>query len=170
MFEGVTGMIVGAFDVAFAPLIAINPVLSLFLVSTIITLIILFFNLLLVNRSMVKKIKDEVEELREMMTQAQKAGNNDQAMKAMNEMMSLNSKHLSQTSKPLFISLIIVVLFTTWLGARYGGMELSVPFVSNAVKSFTMPVLGYQISAWMLWYVLVSFTIGWVLRKLLGFD
>ena len=44
MFEQITGLIVVAFDVAFAPLLAINSVLSLFAISIVITLLILLFN------------------------------------------------------------------------------------------------------------------------------
>jgi uncharacterized membrane protein (DUF106 family) len=170
MLEQITGALISTFDVLFAPLILLNPVISLFVVSLIITVIILAFNALLINRKMVRNIKDSMEDLREAMTKAQKIGNTNEVSKLMNEIMKLNSKYFKQTYKSLFVSIIVVIIFLPWVGQRYGDMGLELPFVGNAIKSITIPVIGYEITAWILWYVLVSFTIGWVLRKLLGFD
>ena len=170
MFEQITGMIIGAFDVAFAPLIAINPVLSLFAVSLIVTLLSLFFNQLFINKDVVKSIKDGMEEIREAMTKAQKAGDTAQVTKHMNDIMSLNNQYFKQTYKSLFISLIIVLIFLPWMGVKYDSMILNIPVVGSAIKSFSIPVLGSEVRAWLLWYILISFTIGWVLRKMLGFD
>lgn len=169
MFEQITGLIVTAFDIAFAPLVAINSVLSLFAISVVITLLILLFNQLLINKKMVRKIKDGMEELREAMTRAQKAGDSTQVTKLMNEIMRLNSQYFRQTYKSLIVSMIIVLIFLPWVAARYSEMTIALPFVGNAIKSVTIPVVG-SIRAWILWYILVSFTIGWILRKLLGFD
>jgi len=169
-FEQVTGALIAAFDIAFAPLVMLNPVFSLFAVSLIITLIILFFNHLLINKDMVKRIKDGMEEMREAMTSAQKLGDTAQVSKIMNDMMQLNSQYFKQTYKSLMISLVIVILFLPWVGARFADMELALPVAGYSVKMITVPVLGSEISAWIMWYILVSFTIGWILRKLLGFD
>ncbi len=170
MLEQITGALVSGFDVVFAPLIMLSPVLSLFTVSLIISLIIIFFNILLINKKMVRGIKDGMEELREAMTKAQKLGDTEQVTKMMSEIMKLNSKYFRQTYKSLIVSMVVVMLFLPWVGFRYGNMELNIPFVGNAIKSITIPILGSEISAWIMWYILVSFTIGWVLRKLLGFD
>lgn len=170
VFEQITGMIISALDVAFAPIIAINPVLSLFIVSTVISLLILGINMLLINKNTVKKIKDSMSELREAMTKAQKLGNTEEATKLMNELMKLNSQYFKKTYKSLVVSLVIVFLFLPWVGFRYAELELGVPFVGYSVRSITIPVLGSEIQAWMVWYILVSFTIGWVLRKLLAID
>jgi uncharacterized membrane protein (DUF106 family) len=34
---------------------------------------------------------------------------------------------------------------------------------------FNVPMVGSSVD-WIFWYILVSFTIGWVVRKVFGFD
>jgi uncharacterized membrane protein (DUF106 family) len=170
VLEQVTGMIAAVFDTAFAPIIALNPVLSLFLVTLIITLITIAFNVLLSNKSVLRGIKDSMEELREKMTVAQKSGDSAALNKLVGDMMSLNSQYMKHTSKSLIASLIVILLFSFWVGLRYQAMELQIPFLGYTIKSITLPILGTEVKAWLIWYFLVSFAIGWVLRKVLGFD
>jgi uncharacterized membrane protein (DUF106 family) len=53
-------------------------------------------------------------------------------------------------------------LFLPWLNYTYEAKVV-------ASLPFDVPFIGHELS-WILWYVLVSFTIGWVIRKLFGFD
>lgn len=162
MFEQITGMIVTAFDVVFSPLSIFSPHVSLLIISIMLTAIVLLINRFSVNKKLMEEIKHKMEEIRENLTQAQKAGNTEEVNKFLGEMMKTNSQYMRQMLKAMIISIIILALFLPWLNYKYGGMAI--------VKlPFALPILGSSLS-WIWWYVLVSFAMGWVLKKLLGMD
>jgi len=162
MFEDITGMVVGGMDAAFAPLMPFGPMASLFVVSAIITVSVLLLGRLLTNNKAVKELRTKMQELREQMTAAQKAGDKDTANKLLEQTMQMNNEFMKHSYKSLFVSLIVIYLFLPWLNHSYGGMTV-------AALPFALPFVGANLT-WALWYILVSFTIGWVVRKLFGFE
>ena len=170
MFEGMTAALALTLDSVFAPVLSLNPVFALFLMSTVLTLIVIAGNALVLNRKMIREIKDKMEEIRENITKAQKEGNKDDLSKFLNEFMALNNSYMKSMYKTFIVSIVVLILFFPWLGTKFDSVTLGFPFTAQEVASVTLPVIGYNIKAWMIWYVLVSFTMGWVIRKLLGFD
>lgn len=162
VLEEITGALVASFDFIFAPIVALSPILSLTVISVALTAIILMINRALVDKDVVKHLKDRIEEIREELTRAQKAGDNEAATKALNDLMGVNSAYMKQTFKVLMVSLVIIAMFMPWLKYKYSGAAV-------ATLPFSLPLIGTKVN-WILWYVLVSFTIGWVVRKLLGLD
>jgi uncharacterized membrane protein (DUF106 family) len=160
MIDQITGMLAGAVGMIFSPLSVLNPAVSLFIVSSIITVLIVTFTRIVTNKKAMDEVKQKMQEIREQLTAAQKIGDNESASKFLKEMMSINSQYMKHMYKGLFVSLIIVALFLPYLGSNYGGMAV-------ASLPFELPVIGTELT-WIFWYVLVSFTMGWVLRKLLG--
>lgn len=160
MLEQITGMLVNVVGTIFAPLAIFNPAISLFIVSSFITILVTGLNRLVTNKKAMKEIKDRLQSIREQLTAAQKIGDSENVSKFLKEMMSVNNEYMKHTYKGLFISLIVVALFLPWLGHNYGAMTV-------ASLPFDLPVIGSELN-WILWYILVSFTMGWVLRKLLG--
>ncbi|MHA1743660.1 MAG: EMC3/TMCO1 family protein [Candidatus Heimdallarchaeota archaeon] len=162
MFQQITGMMITAFDVVFSPLQVFSPHISLLIVSAILTLIVLCVNKFSVNREVAEQIKNRMREIRESLTKAQKAGDTEEINKFLGEMMKINNQYMRIMLKSMVVSIIILAMFLPWLKYRYGGMAVvNLPF--------SMPVIGSSLN-WILWYVLVSFTIGWVAKKLLGMD
>ena len=162
MFEEITGMVVGAMDATFAPIMPLGPMVSLFVVSAVITVAILMLGRLLTNNKAVKELRTRMQELREQMTAAQKAGDKDTANKLLEQTMQMNNEFMKHSYKSLLVSLVVIYLFLPWLNHSYGGMTI-------ASLPFAVPFVGSSVT-WVLWYVLVSFTIGWVVRKLFGFE
>jgi uncharacterized membrane protein (DUF106 family) len=162
MFEQISGMIVAAFDVAFSPLSVLSPHVSLLIISIMLTSIVLLINRFSINKKLMEEIKHKMEEIRENLTRAQKAGNTEEANKFLSEMMKTNSQYMRQMLKAMVISIIVLALFLPWLNYKYGGMTI-------VRLPFTLPVVGSSLS-WVWWYILVSFSMGWVLKKLLGMD
>lgn len=170
MLEGITASLAAAFDTVFAPILLMNPIISLFVMSIILTVIVVALNAAVINRRLIKELKDSMEEIRENLTRAQKENNAEEVKKFLSELMNLNSKYMKSMYKTLIVSMIVIVLFFPWLGTKFQEFTLVLPFTGRALESFQIPILGMDVKAWILWYVLVSFTIGWMVRKLLGFD
>lgn len=154
--------LIAFFDVIFSPLAVFKPHISLLIVSVILTLVVIILNRLTVKRNVVKDIKKRMEDIRESLTQAQKAGNKEEVSKFLAEMMKMNSQYMKQTFKALIISMIVLALFLPWLTHTYGGSVV-------AALPFSLPLIGSNLT-WIYWYILVSFSIGWVVRKLLEAD
>jgi uncharacterized membrane protein (DUF106 family) len=153
MLEPITGLVT---------LIATKPTLSLLIVSSLITALLVVLTRLLVNKKVVTEIKDKMEEIREQLTVAQKAGDTEQANKHLTDMMNINKDYMRQTFKALVVSLIVVSVLLPFLKSNYEGM--------TAIKlPFSVPFLGSQIT-WIYWYILISFAVGWSLRKVLEVD
>ncbi len=154
--------IIGALDLILSPVTILPPYLSLFIVSVFLTILILVLGRVFTNRKLIKEVKDRMEQIRENLTQAQKEGKTDVANEHLKELMKVNNTYMKQTFKLLIISLVIISLFWPWMKFRYEGLTV-------AALPFSLPVIGTQLG-WIGWYILVSFTIGWVLRKVLGDD
>jgi uncharacterized membrane protein (DUF106 family) len=150
-----------ALDFLFAPLTAFPVHVTIFIFSFFLTSLLLGINRLLLNKNLVKQIRERMESARENLNQAQKEGNKENIQKFLNELMHINNQYMRQTIKTLFASLIVLAIFLPWLSYKFGT-------ATAAVLPFDVPFLGTSIS-WLYWYVLVSFTIGWLLRRLFGF-
>lgn len=150
------------FNTAFAPILVLNPLVAMFIISTFLTVLVLVINRIFINAKTVRQIKEKMEEIREQMTAAQKAGNNDEAKKFLDEMMKTNSEYMKHSFKALIVSLVIISIFLPWVKTRYQGIPV-------ARLPFALPFIGTSID-WFIWYVLISFTVGWVLKKILALD
>ena len=150
--------LIAAFDLIFSPLAFLKPHVSLLIVSTILTLIVLFLNRIAVNKNLMKEVKTKMEEIKENLTRAQKDGNTEEINKFLAEMMNANSQYLKQNFRTLLISIVVISLFLPWLGYKYGGAAVALPF--------SLPIIGSSLG-WTYWYILVSVAVGWVIRKLI---
>lgn len=160
MLENVTGAVINFLNLIFSPLSAFNPIISLLLVSSFLTILVLGLNRIVTNRKVVKEIKDKMQDVREKLTAAQKIGDKENADKLLAEMMNINSTYMRQTFKTMIVSLVVLALFLPWLKYKYDGM-----IVANL--PFTLPFIGTSLS-WIYWYILVSFAVGWILGRFLG--
>jgi len=162
MFEQITGMTVAAMDAALAPLMQFGPMVSLFAVSAVITVGITLLGRLLTNNKAVKELRTKMQELREQMTAAQKTGDKGAVNRLLEQTMLMNNEFMKHSYKSLFVSLLVISIFLPWLRHSYEGLAI-------ASLPFALPFVGTGLN-WVVWYILVSFTIGWVVRKMFGFD
>jgi uncharacterized membrane protein (DUF106 family) len=109
----------------------------------------------------VKAVKDQMQDLRQKMLAAQKAGNTKQMNEYMTKMMAKNSEYMKFTMKPMLVSLLLVILVLPIIRGLYTGMTV-------AVVPETLPVVGGMELSWFWWYFIVSLTLSLVLRKVLG--
>jgi len=158
--------LINVLNIIFSPLMVFKPHISLLIVSSIITVLVILLNRVFVNDKLVKEIKQKMENIREQLTRAQKEGNTEEANKFLSEMMKTNSEMMKHTFKGLIVSLVILSLFLPWIKNTY---EVTYKGVAVAKLPFTLPFIGSNLD-WIIWYVLVSLTIGWVFRKMIGAD
>jgi len=122
--------------------------------------LVILINKFLVNRKKMDEIKRMIEEIRVKIAEAQKNKDMESASKLLNELMKLNSEQLRQSLLALVVSMLLIAIILPWMKYRYEGMViLKLPF--------SLPLIGNSLS-WFIWYFLVSFAIGFLLRKIFG--
>ncbi|MDI6798808.1 MAG: EMC3/TMCO1 family protein [Candidatus Aenigmarchaeota archaeon] len=136
----------------------LKPHIILLIISSALTVFIVFLNRILVNKKVVQEIKARMAEIRENITRAQREGDMESANKLLSEMLKVNSEYMKQSLKVLVASIIVISLAFPLLGSSFSGLAVSMPF--------ELPFIGSKLN-WIGWYVLVSFAIGWVVRKIL---
>lgn len=141
------------------PLDFLNPALALFFISSTLTAVILILNRVLIGNDFWKDMKERMEEIREKILAAQKKGDMETVNALMNEMVKLNSEYMKRSIKPLLISSLLILLLFPLFQSKYTGKHVSLPL--------TLPLIGNNVS-WYVWYFLVSISVGWVLKRLMG--
>ena len=147
-------------DPVFAPLLQLKPHIALFIFASMLTTIIYGINKLMINKKVAKEIKDKLAVVKENLTKAQKEGKKDEINKFLSEYMAINNQHLRQTFKVMIVTFIVVIVLFPWASKRFS--EIAV-----ANLPFALPFIGTTIN-WIVWYILVSVTGSWLLRKLIG--
>jgi uncharacterized membrane protein (DUF106 family) len=144
----------------FSPLLLLQPHVALFMFALLLTTIIFSINKLMINRKVAKEIKDKLAIVKENLTKAQKEGKKDEINKFLSEYMAINNQYLRQTFKVMMVTFAVVILLFPWASARFSG-------VTVASLPFALPIIGTNVG-WIVWYILVSITGSWLLRKFIG--
>jgi len=144
----------------FSPLLALRPHIGLFVFSLILTTIIYAVNKVMINRKVSKEIKDRLATVKENLTKAQKDGRKDDINKFLKEYMAINNQYLKQTFKVMIVTFLVVILLFPWANTKFTG-------VTVAQLPFALPFIGTGMG-WIAWYILVSITGSWLLRKFIG--
>lgn len=155
MFE----FVVTGLNVIFSPITIFPSHVAILIFSVILTLIIFGLNRLVINRKLVKELKEKMDKIRADLSQAQKDGDKERTNSLFTEMMGLNNSYMKQTFKSLIVSIVIIAIFLPWARYKYENVTIAMPF--------SLPFIGSSLS-WLLWYILVSFTVGWFFQKLQG--
>lgn len=160
VFDAVFSIVAGVVNPVFAPLLAFPAYIALLIFSMILTAIIFGINKLMINRKLAKEIKTKLTEVRENLTKAQKEGRKEDANKFLSEYMSINSQYMRQMFKVMIVSFVVIILFFPWAADKFSGMSV-------AALPFALPIMGTS-AHWIFWYILVSITTSWLLRKFVG--
>lgn len=153
-------MLFELFELLFGPLLAFQTHISLFIITSIITGFALLPYVFFVDKKLLNEIREKSKEIREKFVEAQAKGNTREVSKLMNELMRVNNTYFKQMAKPLLIATLIFILFFPWLGHEFGGKVV-------ARLPFSLPFIGSNLS-WIGWYIIVSLTISWILKKAFG--
>ena len=158
-------MLENILNAIFSPVLKLNPMLGIFIISSLVTFIISIINKKVMGSTSSKGVKDKMQKIRGDLLEAQKSGNKEKVDEEMKKMMEMNSEYLHSMIKPLTVSLVIsmlfVILFYPWLTETYNGkILLTLP------EAF--PIIGGKGVTWVVWYILCSVLISIALKKIMG--
>jgi uncharacterized membrane protein (DUF106 family) len=131
------------------------------LLSALVVFIVTLVYRFLVNQKEMKEIKEKQKEYQSRIKEVQST-NPEEAKRNMTEMLSLSNKQLRMSMKPMFVSLILfIVIVLPALPILYPGVVVKLPF--------SLPYFGSGFT-WFWWYVIVSFPLNSIFRKILGVE
>lgn len=170
----------------FGPIIALdpnpsNPLLTIFLISTIIAFITTVANKLLVNQDEMESLREEMKEFQEEMKEAQMSGDSKALAKAQaqqKEFMSKQSTMMKNSFKPLIVTFIPILLMFWWMGQPTNVIHnVTVILPSFVYYVLLVPIWHMFYGAgtipfavgWLGWYILCTFAMTQIIRKFMGF-
>lgn len=161
MLEKVTGMIGYAMDKVLFPLLVFKPYISLTISSIMVTGILFVVYHYLYKKNNLPQIKQQLEFLKQEMLKIQ-SRESQKAKELLSKYLQLNNKFVKFTTEVLIASMIIGLLFFSWMDFRFQK-------TAHVVLPFNLPLIGKTLN-WIGWYLLLSFTIAWIIRKVVGWE
>ena len=176
----------------FAPIIALdptpnNPMLTIFLIATIIAFVTTLANKLLVDQDAMEASRKEMKEFQEKMKEAQMSGDSKELAKAQamqKDVMAKQSDMMKNSFKPLIVTMVPIMLMFWWMAQSTNpihGIRVHLPqFVYyillvpiwHSVYGMFLGGAGHYIpfvAGWLGWYILCTFAMTQILRKFMGF-
>ncbi len=158
----ITAMVGKAMDSVLYPLASFNPVLSLTISSLIMTTLLLSLYQYFYRKNNLKELRQKLEFLKEELIKVQVNKRKEEMEKTLNEYIQLNNKFIKFTLQIMVISIIVGLLFFSW-------MEFRFEKTAKVILPVKLPIVGNQLN-WFGWYLILSFTIAWVIRRLLEWE
>jgi uncharacterized membrane protein (DUF106 family) len=186
VFENVFQMIYGGLNAIFAPIIALdpnpnNPIFTIFLISTIVAFFITLANKLLVDQDKLESIKKEMQEFQQEMREAQKSGDPkkmEEMQKQQMEFMGKQKDMMTMSFKPMIVTMLPILIVFWWMSQEPHISQTVVMLPQVAYYVLLVPIwhMFYQTAAstpvgaieWLGWYILCSFAMSQLFRKLMG--
>lgn len=183
------GMIYGALNTIFNPILALdpnptNPALTVLIIAFIVSLITTIANKYLVDQDEMNEIQARSKKLTSELREAQKRGDGKKIAELQarqTEMMQEQSKMMTNSFKPMIVTFVPIILIFFWMRASVISslvilLPPSVYWVTltpfwHFLGSFMYggkATIPYGIG-WLLWYMICTFGMSQILRKFLGF-
>ena len=158
-----------------------GAIIGVFLIATLVAFVITVANKLLVDQDRLQFLQGEMKGFQSEMMKAQKSGD----PKAMAEMqkkqakfMELQKEMMFNSFKPMIVTFVPIILIFYWMAGNplINQLYLNLPSFAYYVllvpifhtfyhQSAGVPVMAVE---WLGWYILCSFAMSFVWRKLLG--
>lgn len=181
-FEFIINPIFGALSFVFMPLInALGPMLGVFIISTFVSFFITVANKLLVDQDKLQETQKKMKVFQQEMMAAQKSGDPkamEKVQKNQSEFMKMQQAMMMNSFKPMIVTFVPIILLFWWMSAQpvINKMVVELPAFVFYVLLVPLFHMFYQQSAgvpymaieWLGWYILCSFAMSFVWRKLLG--
>lgn len=131
-------------DLIFAPILALNPIFSILILTILMSLIFTISNKMFINQAILKQIKKESKEVQEKIKIARKNNNEKKINKLMKKTMELSNKQMKMTLKPMLITMPIILLVFAWIPTNYG--NIAAPLENNTAE-FEIDNITYNLTA-----------------------
>lgn len=158
-----------------------GAIIGVFIIATLVAFVITLANKLLVDQDRLQFLQGEMKGFQSEMMKAQKSGD----PKAMAEMqkkqakfMELQKEMMFNSFKPMIVTFVPIILIFYWMAGNplINHLYLNLPSFAYYVllvpifhtfyhQSAGVPVMAIE---WLGWYILCSFAMSFVWRKLLG--
>ena len=185
-------VIFNGLDWIFGPIFALdptpeNPLLTVFLIATIIAFVTTLANKLLVDQDAMQASRDKMKEFQEEMKAAQASGDSKKIAKAQAmqmEMMSQQTDMMKNSFKPLIVTLVPIMLMFWWMMQPTNPInDILVTLPQFVYYILLVPLWQYifgmfyggggshipYVAGWLGWYMLCTFAMTQILRKFMGF-
>ncbi|MEE3489462.1 DUF106 domain-containing protein [uncultured Methanobrevibacter sp.] len=183
------GMVYGALNAIFNPILSIdpnptNPALTVLIIAFIVSLITTIANKYLVDQDEMNEIQERNKAFQKELRDAQKRGDGKKIAELQarqTEMMQDQSKMMTNSFKPMIVTFVPIILIFFWMRTSViSGLVVILPpsvywvtltpfwhFIGHFLYggNATIP---YGIG-WLLWYMICTFGMSQILRKFLGF-
>lgn len=150
-------------DALFSPIFGLSPIIAIFIIGASISIFMSLVNKKVLSGERAKEVKKKMQDVRGKMLDAQKSGDTKKMNEYLKELMKINSEYMRFMFKPMIVSIILFILIMPALRGRYEKTGLAVATVPNAI-----PMIGGFELSWFWWYVICSFVVSIVAKKILG--
>jgi uncharacterized membrane protein (DUF106 family) len=185
----IMGMIYGALNSIFNPILALdpnptNPALTVLIIAFIVSLITTIANKYLVDQEEMNEHQARMKDLNKRMRDAQKRGDGKELAKIQaeqTEMMKGQTAMMSNQFKPMIVTFVPIILIFFWM--RSSAIHDLVIILPKSVYWAILTPMWHMIGSfmyggqatipygigWLLWYFICTFGMSQILRKYLGF-
>lgn len=184
-------IIFGGLNWIFGPILALdpmpnNPMLTIFLIATIIAFFTTLANKLLVDQDEMEASRTEMKEFQEKMKEAQMSGDAKALAKAQamqKDVMAKQGDMMKNSFKPLLVTLIPIMLMFWWMGQPTNPINNVIVHLPEFVYYVLLVPVWHGvygmfygggpsvpfIAGWLGWYIMCTFAMTQILRKFMGF-
>ncbi len=181
-FEFIIDPIFSVLNFVFMPMIkAWGPMLGVFVISAIVSLFITAANKLLVDQDKLQESQKKMKAFQKEMMAAQKS-QDPKAMakvqKNQEQFMKMQQEMMMNSFKPMVVTMLPILLLFWWMASEPAINKMVVELPSFVFYVLLVPVfhmlyaqspgVPYMAIEWLGWYILCSFAMSFVWRKLLG--
>jgi uncharacterized membrane protein (DUF106 family) len=142
-----------------------NLLFGVFIVSTLISALIIAISYKLVDQKKMKKLKAKVASYQKKINKAKKRKDTKKVAALQRELLKCNKEMMSMSLRPMMYSFIPIILILTWL-RRY---EYLNDFIAQqgylVTLPFVLPKFGSTLG-WFGWYILCSFPMSILIKKI----
>jgi uncharacterized membrane protein (DUF106 family) len=138
-----------------------QPFIELLVWSVLLAFITALLYRLLTKPGEMRRIRQEMNDLKGRASKAQKAGDAKEATRLTSEMLKGNQAVFRMNMKPMMVSMLLFIFILGWLAARFATLSMSAPFY--------IPFIGSSFN-WFWWYFVVVIAGNFIFRKLLGVE
>ncbi|WP_409199538.1 DUF106 domain-containing protein [Methanobrevibacter sp. DSM 116169] len=185
---GFVAYIMAAINDILNPLIALdpnpsNPILTVFVISLVVSIITTVANKLLVDHDEMNDIREEMKEFQNELREAQKSGDSKKIAKLQAkqvDFMEKQSKMMTNSFKPAIVTMVPILLVFWWM--RSSAISDLIVNLPVTVYYGTLTPIWHTIGpliyggeatipfaiGWLLWYFICTLAIGQILRKFVG--
>lgn len=109
-------------DFAFNPLLRLNPIFGIAVVSLTVTLLITLIYKVVTDQKLMKELKDRQKHYNKKIKEAR--SDPQQAMKIQKEAMSVSMEYMRHSFKPMFLTLIPIIIIFGWLSSHFAYLPI----------------------------------------------